>query len=304
VSIKPRCLQKGDTIGIIAAAGPVKPEELQPGWDLLISRGYRIQASPFLYEKKGYLAGIDAVRLAELQRMFADDEIKAIFCARGGYGTLRLLEHLDFEIIRKHPKLFMGFSDITALLWAFYHKTGLVTFHGPMLKGLGAEQAPNLDSFENLMTSSCPLQIALNRGAVIRPGRASGTLLGGNLSLISHMIGTRFMPSLKGAILFLEDTGEALYRIDRYLTHLRLSGLLDDLAGIVLGRFEGCEEQDRLPDLLAERLVGLGIPAASGLAVGHGAENLALPLGVQATLDTGAMTLTLDEPWVTGVNRF
>jgi muramoyltetrapeptide carboxypeptidase len=298
VSIKPQALRQGDLIGVVAAAGPVVPEEIEPGVALLESRGYPVRLSDALYEKKGYLAGEDGLRLAELERMFLADEVKAVFCARGGYGTLRLLEVLDFEIIRKHPKIFMGFSDITVLLWAFYHKTGLITFHGPMLKSLGAEQAPNLESFENLMTQQCPLQMELQKGMVIRPGRVSGRLLGGNLSLISHMIGTAFMPSLKGAVLFLEDTGEASYRIDRYLTHLRLSGLLDDLAGIVLGRFEGCEEEELLPDLFAERLGGLGIPICSGLAVGHGSENMALPLGIQATLDTGSMTLTLDEPWV------
>ncbi|RPI74467.1 MAG: LD-carboxypeptidase [Desulfobacteraceae bacterium] len=299
MSIKPQALAKGDLIGVLAAAGPVVPEEIEPGKALLESRGFRVHASPLLYEKNGYLAGADDLRRSELERMFLDDEIKAVICARGGYGTLRLLERLDFEVIRRHPKIFMGFSDITVLLWAFYHKAGLVTFHGPMVKSLGAEQASNLDSFENLMTAQSPLLLELDQGTVIRSGRASGTLLGGNLSLIAHMIGTGFMPSLKGVVLFLEDTGEALYRIDRYLTHLRLSGLLDHLAGIILGRFEGCEEVEQLPDLFAERLSGLGIPVCSGLPVGHGAENLALPLGVRATLDTERMTLTLEEPWVT-----
>ena len=299
MSIKPKTLRKGDLIGVIAAAGPVTPAEIEPGVALLESRGYRVRLSEALYEKKGYLAGEDSIRLAELERMFGDEEVKAVICARGGYGTLRLLERLDFKLIRSYPKIFMGFSDITALLWAFYKKTGLITFHGPMVKSLGSDQARNLESFENLMTAQSPLQLKLDQGTVIRPGKVSGTLLGGNLSLISHMIGTAFMPELKGTLLFLEDTNEALYRIDRYLSHLRLSGLLDDLAGIILGRFEGCEEVDQLPDLFAERLAGLGIPVCSGLPVGHGAENLALPLGIQATLDTGRMTLTLEEAWVT-----
>lgn len=299
MSIKPKTLRKGDLIGVIAAAGPVTPAEIEPGVALLESRGYRVRLSEALYEKKGYLAGEDSIRLAELERMFGDEEVKAVICARGGYGTLRLLERLDFKLIRSYPKIFMGFSDITALLWAFYKETGLITFHGPMVKSLGSDQARNLESFENLMTAQSPLQLKLDQGTVIRPGKVSGTLLGGNLSLISHMIGTAFMPELKGTLLFLEDTNEALYRIDRYLSHLRLSGLLDDLAGIILGRFEGCEEVDQLPDLFAERLAGLGIPVCSGLPVGHGAENLALPLGIQATLDTGRMTLTLEEAWVT-----
>jgi len=299
VSIKPKTLCKGDLIGVIAAAGPVTPAEIEPGVALLESRGYRVRLSEALYEKKGYLAGEDSIRLAELERMFGDEEVKAVICARGGYGTLRLLERLDFKLIRSHPKIFMGFSDITALLWAFYKETGLITFHGPMVKSLGSDQARNLESFENLMTAQSPLQLKLDQGTVIRPGKVSGTLLGGNLSLIAHMIGTAFMPELKGTLLFLEDTNEALYRIDRYLSHLRLSGLLDDLAGIILGRFEGCEEVDQLPDLFAERLAGLGIPVCSGLPVGHGAENLALPLGIQATLDTGRMTLILEEAWVT-----
>jgi muramoyltetrapeptide carboxypeptidase len=300
VSLKPQALRKGNWIGVIAAAGPVAPEEINAGAALLESRGFRVRLSSVLYEKKGYLAGPDDLRLTELERMFRAEEVKAIICARGGYGTMRLLERLDFGMIRKHPKIFMGFSDITALLWALYKETGLITFHGPMVKSLGADQAPNLDSFENLMSGKWPLQMELSQGAVIRPGRARGTLMGGNLSLISHLIGTAFMPALKGAVLFLEDTGEALYRIDRYLTHLRLSGLLDDLAGIVLGRFEGCEESEQLPELFAERLSPLGIPVCSGLAVGHGAENLALPLGIQATLDTDAMTLTLEESWLAG----
>jgi muramoyltetrapeptide carboxypeptidase len=295
VSIKPPRLKPGDGIGIVAPAGPVMPQELQSGLDLLESAGHRVIPSPHLFRRQGYTAGEDPDRLQDLHAMFADEKIRAIICARGGYGSLRLLARIDYDLIRMNPKILMGYSDITALLWTIYHKTGLVTFHGPTVKGLDNRK---LGPVLELLASGGPEDLDLSRGAVIREGSGRGTLLGGNLSLICHLLGTPYMPSLKGAILFIEDRGEPLYRIDRMLTHLSLSGHLEDLAGCILGDFEDCGDPTALHGLVSGILTDLDIPVLSGLPAGHGPENIPLPLGLEAVLDTERMSLSFLETWV------
>jgi muramoyltetrapeptide carboxypeptidase len=230
--------------------------------------------------------------------MFQNENVKAIFCARGGYGTLRLLDRIDYELIRKNPKIIVGYSDITALLWAIYKKTGLITFHGPVVKELSKNKNSNLESFFALVSSGELLELHLRGGMVLIPGKAEGTLLGGNLTLICHLIGTPFMPSLKGAILFIEEKGEPPYRIDRMLTHLRLSGLLEGLAGLVAGEFVDCGNHSSITRLLMETLADLNFPVVTGLGVGHGLVNITLPLGLTALLDTEQMRLSIEQPSV------
>ena len=297
--LKPPRLKKGQVIGVVAPAGPVTPSEIQPGIELLESFGYKVVSSPHLYHRQGYVAGDAISRLEDLHSMVDNGDVKAIFCARGGYGSLRLLEKINFDLIRMSPKIIMGYSDITALLLAIYQKAGLVTFHGAVVKEFSKNRNRNLESVFDLVSSDRLLKLKLTKGIALMPGKTKGILLGGNLSLICHLIGTPFMPSLKGSILFIEEKAEPLYRIDRMMTHLRLSGVLDDLAGLVLGTFQRCGDISSLNQMVLDILSDLNIPVVSGLPVGHGRENISLPLAVQASLDTEGMTLSITEPCVT-----
>jgi muramoyltetrapeptide carboxypeptidase len=276
----------------------VEEEELLPGIHALESVGFHVRLSPHALMKRDYLAGSDELRLRDLHSLFLDDEVRAIFCARGGYGTLRLFDRIDFDLIRKHPKILVGYSDITALLLALFKRARLVTIHGPVLRDLTKNQGLNLSHLKTLMTSRGSLEILVEDAKVLREGSASGKVLGGNLSLITRLLGTPFMPSLKGALLFLEEKGEALYRVDRMLTHLRLTGLLTGCAGILAGSFVDCGEPSAVEALIEERLGTLPVPIMIGLPIGHGEANIALPLGVQAVLDTGNRVLRLVEPCV------
>lgn len=299
MTLKAPRLKIGDSIGIIAPAGPVTPSEIRPGIDLLESAGFKTVVSPNLYERRDYLAGDDETRLQDLYGMFEDPDVKAVICARGGYGTLRLLRKIDFNRIRRHPKLFVGYSDITALLWAFYHMAELVTFHGPTIKDLHNNNLQNLENLFSLITSDRPFSLDIPQGVIIREGHATGRLLGGNLCLICHLLGTPLMPSLEGAILFIEEKREPLYRIDRMMTHLRLSGRLEGLTGLMVGDFTECGDKEDVYRIVAETLSEKDIPVLGGLPIGHGAENTALPIGVRALLDTDQLSLSLLEPCVT-----
>jgi len=260
--------------------------------------GFKVHLGPHVYDRKGYLAGRDEARLGDLYVMFQDPEIKAVICARGGYGSLRLLDRIDFDLIRKHPKILVGYSDITALLLAIHVKTGLVGFHGPMVRDLAGGLQKNWDRLLKLLTSDQPLKLDINECSVPVHGRAEGPLIGGNLSLICHLMGTPFMPSLDGCILFLEDRGEALYRLDRMLTHLSLSGGLKGITGVIAGQFDGCGEMNDINRLLLNTVSKLGVPLITGFPIGHGHQNLAMPLGLTADFDTGPMTLTIKEACV------
>lgn len=298
MSVKPFRLKQGDRIGVLAPAGPVEKEELRAGLEALESLGFSVTLSAHTLSKKGYLAGGDELRLRDLHAMFRDEKVKAIVCARGGYGVLRLFENMDFDLIRKHPKILVGYSDITALLLAVHKKTRLVTVHGPVLRDMAKNRGENLNALVKLLTSREPFTLRCRGARTVIKGSAGGKLLGGNLSLITHLLGTPFMPSPKGALLFIEEKGEALYRIDRMLTHLRISGFLAGCAGVMIGSFEDCGNPAALEALIEERLGDLHVPIMTGLPVGHGEENVALPIGVKAVLDTIRRTLTLKEPCV------
>lgn len=298
-SIPPKRLQPGDCIGIVAPAGPVAEEELRSGLAVLRKEGFETCLAAHLYSRRGYLAGDDKCRLEDLHRMFQDPDVSAVFCARGGYGSMRLLDHLEYDALQRHPKVFMGYSDITALILAIHARTGMITFHGPVLRELGPGNGANFRHLKKLLCSEQPVKLKLRSRVPVRPGRVQGRLLGGNLALVCHMLGTPFLPRLDGAILFIEDN-EPLYRIDRMLTQLLLSGQLVRVKAVVAGKFKGCAHGNALRALLAERLGGLEIPVAAGLETGHGPRNLALPLGSTAELDTEAMTLSILEPAVAG----
>jgi muramoyltetrapeptide carboxypeptidase len=297
--IKPPGLRQGDTIGVISPAGPVDEPELQAGIGMLKSSGFSVRLARHVYEKSGYLAGEDENRLSDLHDMFRDKDIKAIFCTRGGYGTMRLLDNINYEIIKENPKIFVGYSDITALLMAILKKTGLITFHGPMVRGLATKNQGNWESLLHAISSNEPLKLSFQEGTILVAGKADGKLIGGNLSMLCHLVGTPYLPSLDGCILFVEEKGEDLYRLDRMLNHLRLSGQLSGLSGLIAGGFEECPDMSAIKDLLLDILSCLDIPLATGLPVGHGLKNLALPLGLPAKLDTDSKTLSLMETAIT-----
>lgn len=296
--IKPPPLRPGDTIGVIAPAGPVDRDEIQPAIDLLKERGYHTLLSLNLFKKKGYLAGHDEARLEDFHAMFADSGIKAILCARGGFGTIRLLDRIDYDLVRSNPKVVAGYSDITALLFALFKETGLVTFHGPVLRNLARDPEDNLGSLLETTSSGEPGTVDLSGGTALKRGSAKGMVIGGNLSLICSLIGTPYMPDLKGAILFIEDTNEPMYRIDRMLTHLRLAGIIRNLSGLIAGDFTGCGEPEELNRLLKEITHGINIPVVDGLPVGHGTQNRTIPMGISAELNTKDMQLSFLESCV------
>jgi muramoyltetrapeptide carboxypeptidase len=265
---------------------------------MLESAGYKVLLGAHVFDQKDYLAGDDQDRLEDLHAMFRDPTVKAIFCARGGYGSLRLLDKIRYDLIQENPKIFVGFSDITALLMAIHAKTGLVTFHGPMVRGLTQNECKNWDNLLGLLSSGSPLEMGLIDVSVQMPGRAEGLLIGGNLSLISHLLGTPFLPSLDNCILFIEDRGEQLYRVDRMLTHLALTGQLKDISGLIACEFLDCGDTGAINTLLTDMLADFDIPFVTGLAVGHGLKNLTLPFGMMGVLDTDPTTFLTLEPCV------
>ena len=302
---------------VAPSAAPNEPERIRFAIDTVESLGFKVKPGAHLYDRDGYLAGSDAARAADLNAMFADDGVDAIWCVRGGYGASRILPALDYALMQRKPKALIGYSDITALHMAIHRHAGLVTFHGPV--AFRAFTPYSLGELKRVLwTGETPVRLGgpppferaegrvdwENRVATLVPGTARGRLLGGNLCLMSHLCGTPYFPDLRGAILFLEDVEEAYYRIDRMLTQLWLSGALAGVAGVAFGKFTNCNSspfflQNRpLDDILAERCRALGVPAVSGIMVGHIEDQTTLPVGCLAELDADAGTLTLLEPGV------
>ncbi len=302
---KPRPLQPGDRIAVVAPSGPVVPERLKAGMAYLEGRGYVVRPGKHLFDCHHYLAGCDADRAADLLEAFADPQIRAVFCARGGYGTGRLLDRLDYDQIAAHPKIILGFSDTTGLHLALWARAGLVCFTGGLVSlDLAGERDPFTEEWLwRTLTTPGPLgRLPLgDQVQVIRPGRATGPLLGGCLALLCSVLGTPYAPDLRGAILLLEDVGEYPYRLDRMLNQLRLAGVLERLGGLVLGQFKDCftpEEMEHSPpleEMVLELTEGLEIPILAGAPYGHWARRLVLPLGVEAMLDTSIPQLSIAE---------
>jgi len=293
--IKPKKLCPGDTIGLISPASPGNIELTMAGIHWLEEQGFRVELGKTVEQTLGYLAGTDADRAADINVMFASPAIDGIFCLRGGYGTMRLLELLDYECIRTHPKVFLGYSDVTALHISIGQRTGLVTFHGPMVasdmgKGLSDY---TWDSFYRAVTTSKPLGVVLNPPHVNPPvfiasGRAQGCLAGGNLSMIVSTLGTPYEIDTSDKILCIEEVGEAPYRMDRMLTQLLLAGKLQAAAGIVVAVCADCDRDDppsfTVEEVLRERLGNLNKPVLYNLHFGHTEEKATLPMGVMALL--------------------
>ena len=294
----PPALRPHDRVAVIAPASGFERSAFEAGLAVIAAR-YRTEYGDGMFERERYLAGSDARRLAELRAALADPGIRAVFCVRGGYGATRLLAELAAHAPQGAPKPLVGFSDITALhLWMQAH--GRISIHGPVLTQLHRLALSTHARLFELLESARPAA-PLAGTATYVGGTAEGPLLGGNLSVLTRLLGTPFMPPLDGAILLLEDQGERPYRLDRMWTHLRLAGVFARARGIALGSFTGCEEPEAgytSAEVLRELAQSEGLPCAAGFPVGHGEVNEPVPLGVRVRLDAAAASLTFLEPAV------
>jgi muramoyltetrapeptide carboxypeptidase len=309
--VKPGRLRAGDTVGLVmpsfAQWDPVPMDILL---DTLKALGLNARLGTHLFDRRGYFAGRDEDRAADVNAMFADPEVKAVHCVRGGWGAARLLPLLDWNTIARNPKILVGYSDITALLLSLHARTGLVTFHGPV--GVSTWNTFNLDwmkrvmwngeavAFANLKEANDTLVPVRNRTRTITPGKARGRLLGGNLTVFTAIIGSGYLPDFTDCILFIEDVEEAPYSLDRMLTQLRLAGILGQAKGVVWGTCDKCDPGEgfgslTVPDVLDDHLKPLGVPAYAGAMIGHVDRQFTLPLGVQVELDADAGTITMLE---------
>ncbi|MDD3236510.1 MAG: LD-carboxypeptidase [Candidatus Gastranaerophilales bacterium] len=289
--IKPKKLQKGDTIGILAVSGLIKEaEKIKKAKKYFEALGYKVVLSKNIDEKFTCMAGTDDVRLKALHNFFADEKIDAILCARGGYGVLRLVKNIDYELIKNNPKLLIGYSDITALLAMIYKNTGLITFHGAMANGdFGADKIDEFtkDSFFSVVTSKEKgLEFKAKDGfKTYSCGVARGILWGGNLSTITTLAGIDFIPDEK-FIFFFEDINEPAYKIDRMLTQLfNIEKFKNNLAGIAIGEFVGLDKQEYLDEFLADKAQKLDVPVSDGFYISHAAKKYTLPIGVKSEFD-------------------
>jgi muramoyltetrapeptide carboxypeptidase len=297
---RPPRLKPGDTIGIVAPAGPFDHDLFMQGLSALQSMGFQTRVPDEVYDRSGYLAGSDAQRARLVNQLFEEPGVQAIICARGGFGCLRMLPLVDFDIISTYPKIFVGFSDITALLVAITRRSGLVTFHGPMVTPLATAPELTRCSLSAAITSDTPLAIAPAAGVVLQAGRATGPVVGGNLATLCHLLGTPFEAGFEDHILLLEDCGEAPYRIDRMLSQMKLAGSFKGIGGIILGSFKDCGNLDEIYRIFQDRFQDMLIPILAGFEVGHGRLNLTIPVGMTATLDTDQQMLSFDEPATSG----
>lgn len=297
-SLKPVPLRKGEKIGVLAPAGSVHDEQLSAGVDALLRAGFKVELAQGIRERKGYLAGDKERRAKALQDFFQRKDIGAIFCARGGFGSIQLLPLLDVEAIRFHPKIFVGYSDVSILLNWFLQKCGMVTFHGPMVAmdvARGLEGRSEDFFWGTLLGEKRQWQVKVTD--TVRPGVVEAEMMGGCLSTIVTTLGTPYEIKTTGKILFLEDIGEKFYRIERMLTHLQMGGKLEGIAGLVFGDFTNCEGEGQrgLKEIIQELFQDAPYPVVAGLAAGHGDENLLLPFGVKMALDGKAGVLSLLE---------
>lgn len=315
-NIIPQRLQPGDTIGIVSPASAIfESEPYEIARETFEAMGLKVKFGDFTKSRYGHLAGTDEQRAAELMDMFRDDSVKAIIALRGGAGSARILDKLDYRVIKKNPKIFIGYSDITALHLAIYKKTGLVTFHGPVavstwnsfayshLKNLLFDGEAIL--YQNPADKGDELAQTRNRIRTITSGTATGELLGGNLSVLTGLMGTEYFPkNWKGKILYLEDIGEKIYAVDRMMSQLQLGGVLKDIDGLVFGKCSDCEPGGSgygsltLEEVIDHYVKPLGIPAFSGAMIGHIDDNATIPNGIKAEIDAKEGTIKLLNPAV------
>jgi len=296
--IKPKRLRKGDVIGIISPASPVEDETLiEKGINYIEGLGYRVELGKNVGKVKGYLAGTDEARVEDIHQMFRDKNIAAIFCLRGGYGAFRILDKIDYQLIKMNPKIFVGFSEITSIQMALLTKANLVTFSGPMIISHFSNDINNFteENFWRLLTSKAkPEKIILSDQQInsnVKINKALGRIIGGNLAVFTAMIGSGFLPTLNNNILLLEEISEPPYKIDRMLNQLRLHKVFNKLSGIILGNFIGCEEPDKkkstlkLEEVFEDYFNELKIPVIHSWSYGHLKNIMTLPMGINVNLN-------------------
>ena len=306
IAFVPKRLKKGDTIGIAASAGPIEDrKEVQEFQDILHSLGYKTKLGKNVYSQHGYFSATDGERASEFMELISDHEVKGIFFIRGGWGCARILDLLDYVEIQKHPKVIMGFSDITALLNAISHKTGLATFHGP--GGNSTWNDYSVDYIQRLLQNGekVVFQNSSSDEKIITytSGTSEGVCFGGNLSVLCGMMGSNYVPYWKEKILFLEDVGEEPYRIDRMLTQLKLAGVFNQISGLVLGNFRKCdpEEPERsftLEEVFEQHFSDAGFPVFYGAQIGHVRNKFTIPVGVRVKMNADRGTIELLESGV------
>ncbi len=307
-AIKPKKLQKGDLIGIISPASSVDdPFRLERGVEYIEKMGYNVMVGKNVGKFNGYLAGTDLERLDDLHSMFSNKKVKAIFCVRGGYGAARLLDKIDYKLIRNNPKIFAGYSDISALHLAIFYKTGMVTFAGPMVGvDFYEEVSPFTEEmFWRLLTSSKKFGRVANPDdehiLSLNSGTATGRIVGGNLSVISGLIGTEYFPDLKDKILLIEEMGEMPYKIDRMLNQMRLTGMFKGIKGVIIGSFRDCHEPNTnkktltLGEVITDYLSTIKKPVVYNFRHGHLRDNITVPLGVNVRLNASRKIVEIAE---------
>jgi muramoyltetrapeptide carboxypeptidase len=310
-TIKPAALKKGDTIGLVCPAySAFIKEEVIIAVESLQAMGFKVLQGKHIFDRYGNLAGKDEDRAADINEMFADKKVDAIMAMHGGWGCARILPLLDYELIKKNPKVFIGYSDITALLLGIYSQTGLVTFHGPV--GSSTWNSFSVDYFRNIIIEGNAIKMSNpekkgdtlvqmeDRIYTINGGKATGKLLGGNLTVLSHILGSKYVPDFTGAILFIEDVQEDTYRIDRMITQLKLAGILNQISGFVFGKCTDCPPSKSygsltLEDIFEDHIKPLKIPAFSGAMIGHIKDKFTVPVGIEATIDAEDGTIQLKE---------
>ncbi len=307
--IKPKKLRKGDLIGVISpASSPNELENIEKGVKYLEGLGYKVEVGKNVGKVHGYLAGTDEERLEDLHSMFSNKDVKAIFNVRGGYGSGRLLDKINYGLIKRNPKIFVGYSDITALQMAFLKKTGLVTFAGPMVAvDFSSDDVDPFteENFWKIISSSKKIGKINNPNSekfyTLTKGRGEGNLLGGNLALLISLMGTDYQPNFNDSILLLEDIGEDPYRIDRMFYQLKYAKVFSKIKGVILGRFVDCyiknKEQPSLTlnDVISDYLEELKIPVIYNVKHGHIKENLTIPWGLKTKINTSRCFIEITE---------
>jgi muramoyltetrapeptide carboxypeptidase len=315
-AVRPRRLAAGDTVALVApASATFRPVELAIARESLEALGFTVRVGGHLLDRHGYLAGRDADRARDINQCFADESVRAVLPIRGGWGSARVLPHLDFDVIAGNPKVLLGYSDITALLLAVHAKTGLVTFHGP--NGLGRWDEYSVDYFRRLLLQGeaiafeNPRKLAdrnvltptEHRVQTITPGVARGRLLGGNLTVLTTIIGSDYLPAWDDAILFCEDVDEGFYRLDRMFTQMKLAGMLSRIRGFVFGTCAECGPGQgfgglTLEEIFEDHIAPLGVPAWSGAMIGHQTPQWTVPVGTEVEIDAARGSITMLEPAV------
>ncbi len=297
--IRPKALKKGDTLGLVAPASPIyDASEFDEMLINVQNLGFNLKLAEHVRTQYGYLAGTDAERAGDVMTMFQDDEVDGIMCIRGGWGCNRILPLLDYQVIKENPKVFCGFSDITSLHMAFYEKSDLISFHGPVGKSEWTDMTTK--AFKDIIKKGKKRKYSVppefDNTFVINPGTVTGRMLGGNLTVLVSMIGSDYLPDFEDAILYVEDVGENVYRIDRLMMQLKLSGILDEIAGFVFGKCTDCDAGENsltLKQVLNGYIKPLNIPAFSGAMISHDDNNITIPVGIEATIDSEHKTIQL-----------